>query len=318
MTGRFERVPCESCGAAEFSPIRRWNGVSDIVRCLDCGLQFVSPLPDEDYLRQLYEDEMRGRGDASAYYLTYIRERTERRASYEKQYRSRLKRIERFAPERGKLLDVGCGGGFFLQAARARGWTPHGIDIVPEFIRFAREELKIEAADCASLAGNRFADGRFDVVTLWDLIEHLRQPLACLREINRILRPGGQVVIWTPNVENAVYAGDRWYGYNINQHLYFLSSRTLGRLLARSGFLPVFEQTSRAKKGFFPRPPPVTYDKAVRPASGAEKIWRGIKRDVKNFLNPVNYLSPILDRAGYGFNLLVIAQKTGDGADANG
>ncbi|MFQ5673775.1 MAG: class I SAM-dependent methyltransferase [Nitrospinales bacterium] len=312
VPGQFERVPCESCGSADFSPIRRWNGVSDIVRCLQCGLRFVNPLPDEDYLRRLYEEDLRGQGDASAYYLTYIRERMERRASYEKQYRSRLKLIERFAPERGRLLDVGCGGGFFLQTAQARGWTPHGIDVVPEFIRFAREELNIEAATCAPLAENRFAAETFDVVTLWDLIEHLRKPLDCLREINRILRPGGQVVIWTPNAENAVYAKARWYGYNINQHLYFLSSRTLGRLLARAGFRKVFEQTSRAKKGFFPRLPPVTYDKAAQPASGAEKIWRGIKRDVKNAFNPVNYLSPILDRAGYGFNLLVIARKTGD------
>ena len=64
-----------------FSTIRSWNDVSNIVECLDCGLVFVSPLPREDYLRQLYQLEMQGDGPASPYYLTYIRERKERLAS---------------------------------------------------------------------------------------------------------------------------------------------------------------------------------------------------------------------------------------------
>lgn len=315
---QFDHVPCLACKSTRFATIRGWNDVSHIARCLDCGLEFVNPLPGEDYLRRLYHDETRSGGAGNPYYLDYIRERKERLTSYNKQFHSRLRLIERFNREKGKILDIGCGAGFFLQAARARGWVPYGVDIVPEFVQFAGDELRLDNVRCGSLPEMNFPRESFDTVTLWDLIEHLRNPLDWLNEVNRILRPGGQVVIWTPNVKNAVYAKERWYGYGINQHLYFFSSRTLGRLLTRSGFRKIFEQTTRAKKGFFPRPPPAPYREKTKAVTVAGRIWRAGKRDLKNLLNPATYLSPVLDKAGYGFNLLVIAAKTGAPPAGNG
>ncbi|NIP99069.1 MAG: methyltransferase domain-containing protein, partial [Nitrospinaceae bacterium] len=249
--------------------------------------------------------------NAHPYYQTYIEERRIRRESYRRQYRTRLERLEKYCPHKGKLLDIGCGAGFFLDAARDRGWTPYGIDIVPDFVRFARDELRLSHVHCLPLEQTEFADDFFDAVVLWDLIEHLPHPGACLREIHRILRPGGLVVLWTPNVKNAVYLKARWYGYTPTQHLYFFSPRTLARLLEGSGFQCLYRKTNRAKKGLFSRPQNKPFQKSDALETRLGKLWRGLQRDVKNTLNPVNYLSPVLDWAGYGFNLYVIAHKVG-------
>lgn len=75
----FENVPCECCGAAQFAIIREWNGASKIVRCLNCSLEFVNPLPGEECLRELYRREAQSDDPANPYYRSYIIERKERR-----------------------------------------------------------------------------------------------------------------------------------------------------------------------------------------------------------------------------------------------
>ena len=319
---QFELVPCENCRSASFSTIRDSVDGSKIVRCLDCGLEFVNPMPTEEWLRQLYSHELANDEQELPYFLNYIQERKDRGSSFDKLHNSRLDLIERFSKRpavnngaapasgaRGNLLDVGCGAGFFLKTAQSRGWNPYGIDFLPEYNRFAKEELKLENVHSSTLEEMNYPPLSFDVVTLWDLIEHLRHPLSTLKEINRILRPGGLVVIWTPNVKNAALLKDRWIGYLMPLHLYFLSNQALNNLLTQSGFQTVYEKTNRSKKGFFPRAGAVPYQKPAQTPTRIQKIKHGIKRDLANFINPINYISPLLDQLGYGFNLFVIAVK---------
>lgn len=313
---QFELVPCENCRSTRFSTIRDSEDGSKIVRCLNCGLEFVNPLPTEEWLKQLYARELAGGEEKLPFYLNYIQERKDRGNSFDKLHNSRLDLIERFCPNPGNhlearrnLLDIGCGAGFFLKTAQSRGWNPYGIDFLPEYNRFAREELLLGNVHSATLEEMNFPPLSFDVVTLWDLIEHLRHPLATLKEINRILRPGGLVVIWTPNVKNAAFLKEKWDGYRVPLHLYFLSNQALNSLLTQAGFKTVYEKTTKSKKGFFPRADAVHYQKPSQSPTRFQKIKHSIKRDFTNFINPVTYLSPLLDRLGYGFNLFVIAAK---------
>ncbi len=302
---------CTSCNSTRFSIIcERWDG-SKVTKCLDCQLEFVNPLPSEEYLEELYNQDMLAGGakTSSSLLRDYIQERNDRKKSYNKLYQARLQLIEKFYPKQGKLLDIGCAAGFFLEAAKSRGWETHGLDVMPDYIQFAREELHQENVHCNTLEKMEYSKGSFDVVTLWDLIEHVKVPLATLKEINRVLRPGGLVVIWTPNARNAAYLKEAWIGYHIRLHLNFLSSASLSNLLDGSGFQTIHHSTNKAKKGFFSNFKSEGYQKPLQPSSGLNKVWKGVKRDLKNAVNPINYLSPLLDQLGYGFNLFLIAKK---------
>ena len=308
LSGQLNLIPCEICGSNQFSPVCESHLVSPVVQCSICGLQFVNPIPGKEYLNQLYQQE----GEENLYYKNYIQERTDRKKSYNKHYFRRLKLIEKYLDGKGKLLDIGCGGGFFLNAAQEDGWDAHGIDIVPDFVKFAREELGLKNVHCGSLEESQFEKNFFDVIVLWDLIEHLPHPMAFLKIINKILRPGGLIIIWTPNAKNAVWLKENWFGYKPSQHLYFFTSATLNKILQSTGFHVEYQNTNRARKGFFTPPDNNPYKKSEKPQNGIGKIIWGMKRDLRNFLNPINYISPFLDWAGYGFNLYVIAKKTSD------
>ena len=305
---QFNLIACDNCGSNQFSTLCEWNNLSKVVQCRYCGLQFVNPMPNKEYLDKLYRQD----GDENPYYQNYIMERTDREKSYNRQYHHRLKLIEKYSKEKGNLLDIGCGGGFFLKAARERGWDPHGIDIVPKFVKFANDELQLTNVNSCSLEELEYEKHFFDVIVLWDLIEHLPHPSNFLKTINRLLRPDGLLVVWTPNSRNAVWLKENWSGYKQLQHLYFFSPKTLNRTLKSTGFRMIYKNTNRAKKGFFTSPQNNPYKKPDRPFNRFDKIFWGLKRDFKNFINPVNYVSPFLDWAGYGFNLYVIGKKTAE------
>ncbi|MEE9258054.1 MAG: class I SAM-dependent methyltransferase, partial [Nitrospinaceae bacterium] len=278
-------------------------------RCMECGLEFVNPLPSEEHLEENYAQEMKSDAKGTPYFLEYINERTHRAHSFEKVYKSRLDLIERFSGHQGNLLDIGCSAGFFLQYAQSRGWNCHGIDLLSEYIEYGRRTFQLKNLHSEPLENIPFEPEYFDVATLWDLIEHLQHPLSYLRRVHEILRPGGLLAVWTPNTKNAVCLKDQWTGYWPRQHLYFFSRDTLNNLLERAGFRIVFCKTTKTKKGLFRSQDSLTFEKIVKPEKALSRTWFAVKRDFGNFINPMTYLSPLLDRTGYGFNLLVIASK---------
>jgi 2-polyprenyl-3-methyl-5-hydroxy-6-metoxy-1,4-benzoquinol methylase len=299
---------CELCGYNHFDTVRPWLGVSEIVRCRQCGLQFVNPMPDRAYIQNLYHRAGQGGDPDTDYFLKYIRERKNRNESFTSLYERRLSDIERHCPQKGKILDLGCAAGFFLQSARNRGWQPYGIDIVPQFAEFARQDLGLVDVTCGSIDELALTPETYDAVTLWDLIEHLPQPGHLLKKIYASLRPGGVIILWTPNIKNAVLVREEWHGYLPDHHLYFFSPETLAGFLHHARFQIVHTSTNRAKKGFFLRQSDIR-PSTPKPTSAVGKLLHGLRRDMKNFLHPVTYLSPLLDWAGYGFNLYVIARK---------
>jgi SAM-dependent methyltransferase len=159
-----------------------------------------------------------------------------------------------------RLLDVGCGVGTFMDVARRRGLAVTGIDVADAPARFARSRGL--DARTGPLAAQSFEPGSFDVVTLWDVIEHVDDPLALLRDIRRVLRPGGTLVLETPDEGTPLRLAARlaWRAslgsvklvarcYYPAHRIYFTRGG-LARSLERAGFgEPVFarEQSVRAK-----------------------------------------------------------------------
>ncbi|HET9530052.1 MAG TPA: methyltransferase domain-containing protein, partial [Blastocatellia bacterium] len=137
---------------------------------------------------------------------------------------------------RGELLDVGCGNGSYLYAARRLGWKVTGIDIDPVAARITEESLNISVI-VGALEEAGFPDASFDVIHMYHLIEHVPDPIRMIRECYRILRPGGMVIIGTNNLGSLVHW---WFKENYAQldaphHMFLFTPRTLRKVVERGG-----------------------------------------------------------------------------------
>ncbi|MBM4421921.1 MAG: class I SAM-dependent methyltransferase [Chloroflexi bacterium] len=245
-------IPCNLCGADEcrelypstLSPNGRGKGGSAflctspdygqhyrVVQCLRCGYVYANPRGDPAEVMQAYE---------SVEDPLYLRER----AGRERTFRKHLKPLHRVAgePNGRKLLDVGAYIGVFVEVARAAGWDAEGIEpsgwAVGEAVRAG---LPVRRGTLSSVG---FPSESFDVITLWDVIEHFDDPRAELDHVFRLLKPGGVVVIHTIDMGSltAKLMGARW-PFLMEMHIAFFSRATLRAMLERVGFQYVGDHT---------------------------------------------------------------------------
>ncbi|MFQ5777063.1 MAG: class I SAM-dependent methyltransferase [Terriglobia bacterium] len=135
----------------------------------------------------------------------------------------------------GRLLDIGCAHGFFLYAAAQHGFTPCGVELVPEAVAHARSLGY--SLHCGDLHSARYQTNSFDVVTMLDVIEHLWDPLEEVKEVARVLRPGGLFGVLTPNAWQTRLRGMRWRGFRQSfEHVLFFEPNTIAHLLRIAGF----------------------------------------------------------------------------------
>jgi 2-polyprenyl-3-methyl-5-hydroxy-6-metoxy-1,4-benzoquinol methylase len=145
---------------------------------------------------------------------------------------------------RGRLLDIGCGGGVFMERMRSLGWEVEGVDVDAAAVDNARSKgLNIHLGD---LQECQFPDGSFDVVTMSHLIEHVEDPQRLLRECHRILKPSGRLVAVTPNAQSWGHRifRDRWRGLEVPRHLFVFTASTLRHLAESANFKTVTASTT--------------------------------------------------------------------------
>ena len=232
MHSARETVACELCGRDDASPLHQKHGFQ-LVRCGGCHLVFVSPRPTAQALAEIY------RSDSFTHHqLDHAEDARARREAV-----ARLELLERYRPERGRLLDVGCSAGAFLAIARERGWEVAGLDINPAAVEVVRRRLACSAwvgtlDDVDQPAG-------FDAITLLDSLEHMPHPVAALAKVRRLLHPGGVVLVTTPNIDGwlprvtyQLFARTigAWEHPGPPAHIYQFSRRTLHAALERAGF----------------------------------------------------------------------------------
>jgi 2-polyprenyl-3-methyl-5-hydroxy-6-metoxy-1,4-benzoquinol methylase len=138
---------------------------------------------------------------------------------------------------RGRLLDVGCGSGALLRNFAQLGWDVHGIEADPNAVTVARNVLGVDVRS-GTIESGGFAAGCFDVVTMSHVIEHLPDPITSLTECYRTLRPGGHLVVVTPNCESWARRlfGRNWAAWELPRHFFLFSARTLKTCAERAGF----------------------------------------------------------------------------------
>jgi SAM-dependent methyltransferase len=134
-----------------------------------------------------------------------------------------------------KLLDVGCSTGEFLLAARSLGAEPMGLDLDHGALRFVHDHLGIPVIQ-GDAGQVDLPHAAFDVITCWDLVEHLIEPRAGILRLVKALRPGGRIAFWTPNADLIGKLGEEWMGFRVDlEHLQYFTAQTLGSLLDDQG-----------------------------------------------------------------------------------
>lgn len=237
--------PCAFC-ARTSARVKYDLGTHQIVKCQDCGLMWLHPFPTLADTKQVYADLSYFQNPAfydvshgNLYgYVDYIAERVNKlRAArpIAEFLRARHRQSAAAAP---RLLDVGCGLGYFLDAAHDAGFQVMGVEFNQGAVRTMREKYAFPVYE-GSLEALPPSETAFDVITMFDVIEHLHDPFSDLQEIYRRLRPGGGVAISTMDSESFTsrLLGTRLEDFRrIREHLYFFSRDTLTKVLERSGF----------------------------------------------------------------------------------
>lgn len=224
-------VPCDLCGTHDSRHlITRTDGL-DVVQCVGCGLAYVSPRPPTAVISRLYE-----------HYFTAGMSSTEQRLTRQRQYetsaRDRLAALESIeVPIGERILEVGCAYGEFVSALLASGRRPVGLDISPECVKVARQRyprLDFRLGNLDSVLG----EGIFDTICAFQVIEHYESPSCFFQCAARLIKPGGTLVLTTPNLAcgHAVGAGN-WVGFRrFYEHLYFFTHESLDQYGTRHGF----------------------------------------------------------------------------------
>lgn len=251
MAERLRGTPCVICGEVGRRGLRSAR-LAHLWDCTGCGLRSVRKVASQDELRAIYSESYFGNDVSHVVgYADYAADR----ACIIRTANRRLRLIERQRPNLGRLLDVGCALGFFARAALERAWLAEGIDISEHAANYARTVEGI-AARCGSIEEAGYSPESFDVLTLWDVIEHVPEPVEYLRACHGLLKPGGLLVLSTPDAGSVVarVAGSRWMGYKLaDEHLFYFSRATMAEALRAAGFQVGVARTAgkHVEAGFF-------------------------------------------------------------------
>ncbi|QDU69062.1 class I SAM-dependent methyltransferase [Engelhardtia mirabilis] len=239
----LQDVPCGLCGSAA-RETKFTDGPFSVVTCSDCGLTYVTPrLADGALIDEVYNE---GYWSSSA---AKDRGYTDYRSDaplYLRTYRKRLSVIRRHFARPGRVLDVGCAAGYFLSVMQSEGWDVTGLEPSDAIRPQAAERIGAQNVRAGLLGQVDLPKGHYDLITFWDVIEHIPDVVGALKVAREHLAPGGKLLIETQNVDSraAAMLGKAWQHYKHAEHIYHFNPKTLGRVMDEAGF-QVLENTPR-------------------------------------------------------------------------
>lgn len=182
-------VNCDLCGSAKKTYIKSEDGFP-ISRCQNCSLIFVSRIPEIEDGKVIGE-----------YYAGTSEEIEASKLRYQKVSVFLTEHINRLRPEKGNLLDVGCGYGFFLLEAQKKGWQVFGTELSHIAVNYAREKQNLTDVFFSDLSDIEFSVDKFDAINLTNVLEHVPSPTQILENCHRRMETGGALLIRVPNMD---------------------------------------------------------------------------------------------------------------------
>ncbi len=200
-----------------------------IAFCHSCKLHVTIPAPSDADMGKYYPAGYYGSGQRFTRTVEWLLHRL---------HNYRVHQIEQHESP-GKVLDIGCGRGLLLDKLRKHGWTPLGTELSEDAAAFARNRLKLPVLT-QPLEEIGLPSSGFDLVILWHVLEHVQSPRDMVREVARILKPGGTLLVAVPNFGSweAQWSRDHWFHLDVPRHLTHFTPKTLGRMLGEAG-LPI-------------------------------------------------------------------------------
>ena len=286
VSDRFlESVPCNICGSIEAHVLqpaqydvasltqkdfaRTFSSSSDerlnhqLVACASCGLQYVSPRLRADAVLEGYSagsDEQ------------FVSQARGREITFGKCL-DLIERVWNRAP--GRLLDIGTGGGSFPFMAAKRGWAADGCEPNRWLCDWAKTNYGLPIRP-GTVFDQHYPSASYDVVTLWDVLEHTPDPKAEIRETHRLLKDGGLLVVNYPDIGSWIArAMGRSWVFLLDVHLYYFTRTTIRKLLQEAGFdiVKIRPHFQRLALGYvLHRATPYV----GAPARVAERVFRGL------------------------------------------
>jgi 2-polyprenyl-3-methyl-5-hydroxy-6-metoxy-1,4-benzoquinol methylase len=233
----MEYVSCKLCGADNtkllFTANQRDWGIGEffnVVRCNKCKLVYINPRPSKEELSKYYPEQYYAFEDEEP--GAYVRR---------KKAGEDILRFVRYPtqPKTGglRILDVGSGKGLFLSVMKELGFESFGVELSPMAVHFSSKNYGVNVFH-GELEQANFSDEYFDLVTMWQVLEHLLNPFRSLQEIFRILKKNGLLIIAVPNFSSfqAQIFQDKWYPLDVPRHLYQFEPGTLKKMLSIAGF----------------------------------------------------------------------------------
>ncbi|HAX61177.1 MAG TPA: hypothetical protein DCX95_01260 [Elusimicrobia bacterium] len=270
----MEHIKCNLCGSDNtFVKIRikeyfHGNEMFDVVQCKNCGLIYTNPRPSSEELNNYYPQNyspfqfsypapfFADSKTGSAKLKNIIKKKFLRiHYNYFSDNKSMPLLIKSFlkiltAPikhktgwifppykKNGKILDLGCSTGFYLTRLKELGWETFGVEINPDAAQWGKEKLKLNIFN-GTLESAKFPSDYFDAITLWHTLEHVPYPMNTLKEIYRILKKDGIIIVGVPNVdtiERKIF-GKWWWAWEVPRHFYHYSPETLSNFLKKNNF----------------------------------------------------------------------------------
>jgi len=227
---------CNLCRSSKFRIIYKKFGLC-LVKCKECSLVYAYPkMPENEIFKRYSKDYLFNeyltifQADQQSYNIELILAH----------YSLYLQLLDSFSGEGKKILDIGCGPGFFLKAVEERDWQGEGVEISEAAVKYAEDVVKVKVHH-GKLEDIGFSPGSFDAVVLLDALEHLSNPLQTVRHCFDLLKKNGILILNTPdyNSLSRVILGKDWAVLSPAEHLYNFTQRTLSRLLRDAKFRSV-------------------------------------------------------------------------------
>lgn len=202
----------------------------NIMVCDNCNFHFTNPRPSEEEIGKYYDsEEYISHSDKANSPINLI-------YKIARQYalRSKKKLINSVVKDKkGRILDYGCGTGYFLETMKSDGWKTYGIEPNDKARAIATQKVKVKG----SIEELDLKNKKFDIITLWHVLEHIHDLNSTIKSLKTILKEKGKIIIAVPNIESYEKSifGEEWAAYDVPRHLYHFSQETMKTLMLKHG-----------------------------------------------------------------------------------